>query len=62
MSDDVADKAALESTHDQDFRQLSREREIGEPLTAEDREAAQRVVNAYWPRFHAPRPLPKRWR
>lgn len=57
-----AEEAASNSSLDQDFRRLSRKREMGAPLTSADREAAQRVLDAYWPKFGTPRPLPERWR
>ncbi|MFB9688425.1 hypothetical protein [Amycolatopsis plumensis] len=62
MSDNVAEETTPDATLDRDFEQLSQQREIGEPLTDEDWAAAHRVVNAYWPRFGTPRPLPDRWR
>ncbi|WP_370942548.1 hypothetical protein AB5J62_26030 [Amycolatopsis sp. cg5] len=45
---------------DRDFRHLSQERKIGDELTDEDHAAAANVVNAYWPKFGTPRPLPER--
>jgi len=57
-----AAEAAQDSALDGDFERLSREREPGEPLTAMDRTSAQRVLDAYWPRFRPPQPLPDRWR
>ena len=56
----MAEDGTVDSTLDVDFRRLSRELEPGEPMTTEDWAAAERVVNAYWPRFHPPRPLPDR--
>ncbi|MFD8498275.1 helix-turn-helix domain-containing protein [Amycolatopsis sp. NPDC059657] len=58
----MQDETASESGIDRDFLQLSREREMGAPLTSADRESAQRVLDTYWPKFGTPRPLPERWR
>lgn len=57
----MAEEYETDAQIDRDFQQLSREREIGEPLSAGDRAAAQRILDAYWPRFRAPRSLPVRW-
>jgi hypothetical protein len=57
----MAEDVTHESSLDEDFRQLSRKQGPGEPMTDEDWAASQRIVNAYWPRFHPSRPLPKQW-
>ncbi len=44
------------------FRQLRRPRQHGEQLTEMDLQAARLVLEAFWPKFGAPRPLPERWR
>jgi hypothetical protein len=44
------------------FRQLRRPRGHGEQLTEMDLQAAGLALEAFWPKFGTPRPLPERWR
>ncbi len=46
---------------DSDFAQLARPRAPGEPMTEKDFVTAKRLVDAYWPKFRAPRTLPEKW-
>ena len=46
---------------DADFARLAQRRKPGEPITEQEVAAAKRVVDAYWPKFGAPRRLPEQW-